>query len=180
MNKQMKTLIVVGNGMVGHHCVEQLIERGALDHYRLHVFSEEPMRAYDRVHLSEYFTGRDAESLALSDASLYQVPGVTLHLGVPVLEIDRERREVITAQGCVAYDKLVLATGSYPFVPPIEGAEGEEVVIVQELERREKGKDLAQISMAIRKAIMDVIRDASRASKQVKQRALRRRTSLKP
>ena len=63
----------------------------------LHVFSEEPMRAYDRVHLSEYFSGRDAESLALSDASLYQTPGVTLHLGVPVLEIDRARRQVITA-----------------------------------------------------------------------------------
>lgn len=71
----LKTLIVVGNGMVGHHCVAQLIERGVLDHYRLHVFSEEPMRAYDRVHLSEYFTGRDAESLALSEASLYQTPG---------------------------------------------------------------------------------------------------------
>jgi nitrite reductase (NADH) large subunit len=122
LNK-LQTLIVIGNGMVGHHCVEQLIERGALDHYRLHVFSEEPMRAYDRVHLSEYFTGRDAESLALSDAALYQTPGVTLHLGVPVLEIDRARRQVITAQGCVAYDKLVLATGSYPFVPPVPGAD---------------------------------------------------------
>ncbi len=61
--------------MVGHHCVAQLIERGALQHYHLHVFSEEPMRAYDRVHLSEYFTGRDAESLAISEASLYQTPG---------------------------------------------------------------------------------------------------------
>ena len=120
-SKHNRTLIVVGNGMVGHHCVEQLIERGALDHYQLHVFSEEPMRAYDRVHLSEYFTGRDAESLALSHASLYQTPGVTLHLGAPVLEIDRARREVITATGSVAYDKLVLATGSYPFVPPIRG-----------------------------------------------------------
>ena len=120
--------------MVGHHCVEQLIERGALDRYRLHVFSEEPMRAYDRVHLSEYFSGRDAESLALSDAALYQTPGVTLHLGVPVLEIDRARRQVITAQGCVAYDKLVLATGSYPFVPPIEGAEGDSRLVYRTLE----------------------------------------------
>jgi nitrite reductase (NADH) large subunit len=76
-----KNLIVVGNGMVGHHCVEQLIARGALDRYQLHVFSEEPMRAYDRVHLSEYFTGRDAESLALSDAALYHTPGVTCTWG---------------------------------------------------------------------------------------------------
>ena len=132
--KELKTLVVVGNGMVGHHCVEQLIERGALEHYHLHVFSEEPMRAYDRVHLSEYFTGRDAESLALSEASLYQTPGITLHLGVPVLEIDRARREVITAQGCVAYDTLVLATGSYPFVPPIEGAEGDSRLVYRTLQ----------------------------------------------
>ena len=69
-------LIIIGNGMVGHHCVEQLIERGALAHYQVHVFSEEPLRAYDRVHLSEYFGGRDAESLALSGAELYQTPGV--------------------------------------------------------------------------------------------------------
>lgn len=115
-----KTLIVIGNGMVGHHCVEQLVARGALEQYRLHVFSEEPMRAYDRVHLSEYFSGRDAESLALGDAALYQAPGLTLHLGVAVLRIDREHRQVITAAGPVHYDKLVLATGSYPFVPPIE------------------------------------------------------------
>ncbi len=103
-------------------------------HYRLHVFSEEPMRAYDRVHLSEYFTGRDAESLALSHASLYQTPGVTLHLGAPVLEIDRARREVITATGSVAYDKLVLATGSYPFVPPIDGAQGDSRLVYRTLE----------------------------------------------
>ncbi|MCY1284106.1 Nitrite reductase [NAD(P)H] [compost metagenome] len=129
----LKTLVVIGNGMVGHHCVEQLVARGALDSYRIEVFSEEPLRAYDRVHLSEYFGGRDAESLALGEAELYQRPGVTLHLGVPVLEIDRERREVITANGAVAYDKLVLATGSYPFVPPIEGAEGDSRLVYRTL-----------------------------------------------
>jgi nitrite reductase (NADH) large subunit len=120
----VQTLIVVGNGMVGHHCVEQLIAAGALQRYHIHVFGEEGQRAYDRVHLSEYFGGRDAESLAMSDAALYEQAGLTLHLGVPVLEIDRARREVVTAKGSFGYDKLVLATGSYPFVPPIEGAEG--------------------------------------------------------
>ncbi|WP_298185506.1 nitrite reductase large subunit NirB [uncultured Pseudomonas sp.] len=126
-------LIIIGNGMVGHHCVEQLIERGALAQYRVDVFSEEPLRAYDRVHLSEYFTGRDAESLALSAAELYQQPGVTLHLGAAVLEIDRERREVLTAEGRFAYDQLVLATGSYPFVPPIEGAAGDSRLVYRTL-----------------------------------------------
>ncbi len=94
----LHNLVVIGNGMVGHHCVEQLVQGGALSRYRIHVFSEEPLRAYDRVHLSEYFGGRDAESLALGDAAFYQQAGVILHLGVPVLEIDRARQKVITAQ----------------------------------------------------------------------------------
>ena len=144
-------LIIIGNGMVGHHCVEQLIERGALDQYQVHVFSEEPLRAYDRVHLSEYFTGRDAESLALSGAALYQTPGVTLHLGVPVLEIERERREVITAEGSFPYDQLVLATGSYPFVPPIEGAEGDSRLVYRTL------ADLDTIQAAAKSARRGVV-----------------------
>ena len=144
-------LIIIGNGMVGHHCVEQLIERGALAQYRVQVFSEEPLRAYDRVHLSEYFTGRDAESLALSGAELYQTPGVTLHLGVPVLEIDRERREVITAEGSFPYDQLVLASGSYPFVPPIEGAEGDSRLVYRTL------ADLDTIQAAAKNARRGVV-----------------------
>ena len=144
-------LIIIGNGMVGHHCVEQLIERGALARYQVQVFSEEPLRAYDRVHLSEYFTGRDAESLALSGAALYQTPGVTLHLGVPVLEIDRERREVITAEGSFPYDQLVLATGSYPFVPPIEGAEGDSRLVYRTL------ADLDTIQAAAKSARRGVV-----------------------
>ncbi|MFI8479021.1 nitrite reductase large subunit NirB [Pseudomonas sp. NPDC078700] len=147
----LQTLIVIGNGMVGHHCVEQLIERGALSQYSIHVFSEEPLRAYDRVHLSEYFTGRDAESLALSSAALYQQPGVTLHLGVPVLEIDRQRREVISAEGCFTFDKLVLATGSYPFVPPIEGAEGDSRLVYRTL------ADLDTIQTAAKNARRGVV-----------------------
>ncbi|MDZ5601820.1 nitrite reductase large subunit NirB [Pseudomonas sp. RP23018S] len=129
----LQNLVIIGNGMVGHHCVEQLIDRGALSRYRIHVFSEEPLRAYDRVHLSEYFGGRDAESLALGDAALYRRAGVTLHLGVPVLEIDRARQEVITANGCLAYAHLVMATGSYPFVPPIEGAAGDSRLVYRTL-----------------------------------------------
>ena len=120
----LEKLVIVGNGMVGHHCIEQLIERGALTRYELHVFGEERQRAYDRVHLSEYFGGRDAESLAMCEADFYTHHGVYTHLGVQVLGIDRERKEVITSAGRQPYDQLILATGSYPFVPPITGAEG--------------------------------------------------------
>ncbi|HAV88421.1 MAG TPA: nitrite reductase (NAD(P)H), partial [Pseudomonas sp.] len=129
-----ETLIIVGNGMVGHHCVEQLVERGALGRYQVHVYGEERQRAYDRVHLSEYFGGRDAESLAMCEADYYTSHGVQTHLGVQVLEIDRERREVLTSVGRQPYDKLILATGSYPFVPPITGAEGNARLVYRTLE----------------------------------------------
>lgn len=138
----MQTLIVIGNGMVGHHCVEQLIERGALARYRILVFGEETRRAYDRVHLSEYIGGRDAESMAMSDAAFYERPGLSLRLGTPVLRIDRHARQVVTAEGSHGYDKLVLATGSYPFVPPIAGAEGASRLVYRTLD------DLDQIRAA--------------------------------
>ena len=109
-----ETLVIVGNGMVGHHCIEQLIEQDALARYDVHVFGEERQRAYDRVHLSEYFGGRDAESLAMCEADYYSRHGVQAHLGEQVLEIDRERKEVVTGNGRQPYDKLILATGSYP------------------------------------------------------------------
>lgn len=129
-----RTLIVIGNGMVGHHCVEQLVAGGALAQYHIQVFSGESRRAYDRVHLSEYFSGRDGESLALGELALYRQDGITLHLGVPVTGLDRARREVVTSAGRHGYDKLVLATGSYPFVPPIAGAEGDACLVYRTLD----------------------------------------------
>ncbi|MEE3156630.1 MAG: nitrite reductase large subunit NirB, partial [Pseudomonadota bacterium] len=108
--------------------------QGALAHYQVHVFGEERQRAYDRVHLSEYFGGRDAESLALCAADYYSEHGVQAHLHEAVLEIDREQQEVVTANGRLAYDKLILATGSYPFVPPIPGAEGNSRLVYRTLD----------------------------------------------
>lgn len=121
-------LAVIGNGMVGHHLVEQLAAQGALAHWRIEIYGEESQRAYDRVHLSEYLSGRDAESMALGDGSLYAQPGIRLHLGRRVSEIDRLRREIVTDAGRHPYDKLVLATGSFPFVPPIAGVETDALV----------------------------------------------------
>ncbi|MFJ4157144.1 nitrite reductase large subunit NirB [Pseudomonas sp. NPDC089752] len=131
---QRERLVIVGNGMVGHHCVEQLVERGALARFELHVFGEERQRAYDRVHLSEYFGGSCAETLALCEQGFYGDNGVHLHLGEAVLEIDRERCEVVTAEGRYGYDQLILATGSYPFVPPIEGSSGNARLVYRTLD----------------------------------------------
>ncbi len=150
-SKDLKTLIVIGNGMVGHHCVEQLVAAGATRRYRIEVFGEESRRAYDRVHLSEYFAGRDAESLALSSAAFYDQPNLHLHLGEPVLEVNRGRREVVTPKGRFSYDQLVLATGSYPFVPEIEGATGEARLVYRTLD------DLDQIREAARAARRGVV-----------------------
>ncbi|MBS9402972.1 nitrite reductase large subunit NirB [Halomonas sp. TRM85114] len=121
MNKP--NLIIIGNGMVGHHLVEQLIEQDATERYTITVFGEERHRAYDRVHLSEYFTGRDADSLALSDADWYAANGVEIRLHEAVTAIDRDASEVVTDQGRYGYQRLVLATGSYPFVPPMPGSD---------------------------------------------------------
>ncbi|GED21548.1 nitrite reductase large subunit NirB [Halomonas halmophila] len=127
-------LIIIGNGMVGHHLVEQLVERGAHRHQRIRVFGEERHLAYDRVHLSEYFKGRDAADLALSTADYYAAHDIALHLDEAVTTIDRDARELITPQGRYAYDHLVLATGSYPFVPPIPGSEREGCLVYRTLD----------------------------------------------
>ncbi|WP_016855525.1 nitrite reductase large subunit NirB [Halomonas smyrnensis] len=127
-------LIIIGNGMVGHHLVEQLIERGATEHYRITVFGEERHRAYDRVHLSEYFAGRDAQSLALCDADFYAEHGIELRLAEEVTAIDRDASEVITERGRYPYARLVLATGSFPFVPPIPGHERDHCLVYRTLD----------------------------------------------
>ncbi len=119
--KQQK-IVVIGNGMVGHHFVEQLVESGADAH--ITVLGEEPRPAYDRVHLSDVFSGRAPEELALTDRETYEGWGVHAHFGDAVETIDRETKTVITALGrSFPYDKLVMATGSYPFVPPVPGHE---------------------------------------------------------
>ena len=129
-----KQLVVVGNGMVGHHFVEQWLASPAAADYQVRVLGEEPHPAYDRVHLSEYFDTQDPAQLRLGDEQFYLQERVTLHLGEQVIEIDREARQVITAQGRYPYDTLVLATGSYPFVPPIEGRDREHCLVYRTLD----------------------------------------------
>jgi nitrite reductase (NADH) large subunit len=116
-----RRIVVVGNGMVGHHFVETLVNKG-LD-FHITVIGEEPRPAYDRVHLSDVFAGREPADLAMATRETYRDWGVDAHFGDPVLRIERGRKEVITESGRrFAFDKLVLATGSYPFVPPVPGA----------------------------------------------------------
>ena len=122
MPNSKQTLVVVGNGMVGHRLLELMVAKGALENWELVTFCEEPRVAYDRVHLSEYFVDKTAADLTLVKPGFYQENGVRIYVGDRVTKIDRDRQLVTSANGIeVAYDRLVLATGSYPFVPPIKG-----------------------------------------------------------
>ncbi|MEM9946917.1 MAG: nitrite reductase large subunit NirB [Cyanobacteria bacterium P01_D01_bin.36] len=117
-----QTLVVVGNGMVGHRLLELMVAKGALEHWHLVTFCEEPRVAYDRVHLSEYFVDKTAGDLTLVEPGFYQEKGIQIYVGDRITHIDRDQQVVTSANGVkLAYDRLVLATGSYPFVPPIKG-----------------------------------------------------------
>jgi nitrite reductase (NADH) large subunit len=140
----MLKVVVVGNGMVGHHYVDKLVN--AQTQAKITVIGGESRPAYDRVHLSEYFSGRTADELALTTVKKYEEMGVTAHFGDPVSHIDRVAKTVQTVSGAVhAYDKLVLATGSYPFVPPIPGSELDACLVyrtlddLSDIERQAKG-----------------------------------------
>uniref|UniRef100_UPI00301622D6 FAD-dependent oxidoreductase n=1 Tax=Leclercia sp. M50 TaxID=3081258 RepID=UPI00301622D6 len=116
------TLVVVGHGMVGHHFLEDCVNRGLHQQYQIVVFGEERYAAYDRVHLSEYFAGRSADSLSMVAGDFFADNGIELRLSQPVVAIDRDARVIRTGSGHETHwDKLVLATGSYPFVPPVPG-----------------------------------------------------------
>jgi nitrite reductase (NADH) large subunit len=126
-------IIVIGHGMVGHKFVETLA--AAAPHLHITVLGEEPRPAYDRVHLSEFFAGKTAEDLSLVAPGFFERGNLTLRLNAQAVAIDRAARTVCLADGEVlAYDKLVLATGSSPFVPPVPGRERADCFVYRTIE----------------------------------------------
>ena len=116
-------IVVIGHGMVGHQFLEQLDERKVAG-AQVTVLCEEPRPAYDRVHLSEFFAGKTADDLSLVPPGFFDKTGFSLRLAARAVAVERRRNTVTTADGEVLpYDKLVLATGSVPFVPPVPGRE---------------------------------------------------------
>ena len=128
-------LILIGHGMVGHKLLECLAEAGARD-VEVTVLCEEPRPAYDRVHLSEFFAGKSAEDLSLVQPGFFEQHGnLLLRLNARAVGIDREARTVTVSTGeALAYDKLILATGSYPFVPPVPGKERDGCFVYRTIE----------------------------------------------
>jgi nitrite reductase (NADH) large subunit len=115
-----RRLIVIGNGMVGQRLLETLV---AGHHgFDITVLCEEPRAAYDRVQLTSFFSGKSAADLALAADDFFERNAIDISFSERAASIDREARQVTTSSGRqLAYDRLVLATGSSPFVPPIAG-----------------------------------------------------------
>lgn len=128
-------IIIIGNGMVGYKFCEKLVAKINLKTDSITVFGEEIRPAYDRVHLSEYFSGKSAEDLSLASLQWYQDHQIQLYLGDPIQHIDRQNKKVKSFHGIECeYDILVLATGSAAFVPPIPGIEKKGVFIYRTIE----------------------------------------------
>jgi nitrite reductase (NADH) large subunit len=126
--RQKMKLVMVGNGMAGVRALEELLKL-APDLYQITVFGAEPHPNYNRILLSPVLAGEQTlDEIVLNDWTWYQDNGITLHAGFKVTAVDRVHRTVtgINAQGetmQAGYDRLILATGSTPFILPLPGHE---------------------------------------------------------
>jgi nitrite reductase (NADH) large subunit len=146
MSKKMR-VVVIGNGMVGHKFLESFSASDAATAFEVVVLAEEPRAAYDRVYLSSYFSGKTAEDLSLVKGDFFNEQDIALHLNTRAVAIDRAARTVTTAVGeTISYDKLVLATGSYPFVPPLPGKDREHCLVYRTIEDLEAIQAGASVS----------------------------------
>lgn len=130
-----QTVVVVGNGMVGQRFCERLVEYDSARQFRIVTFCEEPRAAYDRVGLTSFFAHRDAQKLMIARQEWYAEHGIEIHLNDRADALDLTAKTVRSAQGIeIKYDRLVLATGSFPFVPPLAGIEKRGVFVYRTIE----------------------------------------------
>ena len=116
-------LLVIGNGMAGARAVEEIVERGGCDSFSITMLGDEPYGNYNRISLSNVLAGSDdPRDIFLNPLDWYEENGITLHAGVRARSIDRFAKVVKTDDGGEhSYDKLIIATGSRSFFPPIDG-----------------------------------------------------------
>lgn len=127
-------ILMIGHGMVGHKFIESVLEQAG-DDIELTILAEEPHLAYDRVHLTEYFSGKSVKDLSLCRSDFADAYGIDLRLNTRAVEIDQLNKTVTTNQGDVlSFDKLILATGSYAFVPPIPGNDRQNCFVYRTIE----------------------------------------------
>ncbi|WP_432570673.1 nitrite reductase large subunit NirB [Kineococcus sp. SYSU DK005] len=128
-----RRLVVVGNGMAGARAVEEVLERGGAEQFDVTVFGAEPYGNYNRIMLSHVLTGEQEEdSIFLNSLPWYTENGVDLRAGVAVTRVDTFAKVVHDAQGgTTPYDVLVIATGSSPFFPAMEGLRREDGSVLE-------------------------------------------------
>ena len=116
-------LIVIGNGMAGARAVEEIIDRGGSELFAITMFGDEPHGNYNRISLSNVLAGsEDPTGIFLNPLEWYAQNAITLHAGVRVTKIDRYAKSVTADDGTTHYyDKLIIATGSRSYFPPIDG-----------------------------------------------------------
>jgi nitrite reductase (NADH) large subunit len=116
-------LIVIGNGMAGARAVEEIIDRGGSERFTITMFGDEPHGNYNRISLSNVLAGSEQTAgIFLNPLDWYEHHAITLHAGLRVTRIDRYAKTVTADDGSThGYDKLIIATGSRPFFPPIDG-----------------------------------------------------------
>lgn len=102
-------LAIIGNGMVGHRFIEDLLDKSDASLFDITVFCEEPRKAYDRVHLSSYFSHHTAEELSLVREGFYEKHGVKVLVGERAITINRQEKVIHSSAGrTVYYDKLIM------------------------------------------------------------------------
>lgn len=140
MKQAATRVVVIGNGMVGHRFVEMLAATDA--DVAITVLCEEPRPAYDRVQLTSFLSGRSANDLSMVQPGFFEEHNIALHVGDRAVEIDRNTKLLHTAKGQILpWDKLVLATGSAPFVPPVPGHNREACFVYRTIEDLEAIRD---------------------------------------
>ncbi len=130
----MEKLVIIGNGMAGIGCVEQILKHA--QHFAITVFGDETHANYNRILLSSVLAGeKQSEDIILNELSWYQRHGIQLRLGVRITGIDPVLKTVTGNDGSVTpFDKLILATGSNPLIPPMEGTQRDGVFVFRTLD----------------------------------------------
>lgn len=132
---EKKKIVVVGNGMTSYKFCEKLYDGGFLNQFDVEVYGEEPVPAYDRVHLTDYYTGTPVDELLMASKEWYASKGIVLHVGQLVTDVNTKAKTIQTHTGVEsAFDSLVFATGSGAFVPPVPGVEKDGVFVYRTLE----------------------------------------------
>ena len=135
MKETPHRLVVIGNGMAGQAAIEEILQIQN-DGYEIVVFGAEPSHSYNRIMLSDVLSGkRSFSQLNTKNRAWYEANRIKLFTKSPVTRIDAERKMVFTENGYFShYDKLLLATGSVPFIPPIKGVDKNGVHVYRTIE----------------------------------------------